>query len=193
MLTVTHHLAPRVNLINTVRLPLLDNYITYMAERGFPLSKQQVKQLAKEVACKSSTDKMQSQPTKKWMRNIFRRHKELALRKPHPLDKSRASLTQEQINNYFSLLKSTLKTLNITYPSQIYNVDETGFSGHLGCAEKVIVKKGDRQAFKVEIALGEHITVNMAISASGATIPPQLIFSKTLPRRASFADGMPYN
>jgi len=149
MLTVTHHLAPRVNLINTVRLPLLDNYITYMAERG--------------------------------------------LRKPHPLDKSRASLTQEQINNYFSLLKSTLKTLNITYPSQIYNVDETGFSGHLGCAEKVIVKKGDRQAFKVEIALGEHITVNMAISASGATIPPQLIFSKTLPRRASFADGMPYN
>jgi len=87
------------------------------------------------------------------------------------------------------LLESTLKTLNITDPSQIYNVDETGCSGHLGCAEKVIVKKGARQAFKVEIALGEHITVNMAISASGATIPPQFIFSKTLPR----ADGLPYN
>ena len=113
---------------------------------------------------------------------------------PHPLDKSRASLTQEQINNYFSLLESTLKTLNITDPSQIYNVDETGFSNHLECAEKVIVKKGARQAFKVEIALGEHLTVNMAISASGATscIPPQFIFSKTLPM-ASFADGLPYN
>ena len=38
----------------------LVRYITYMAERGFPLSKQQDKQLAKEVACKSSNDKVQS-------------------------------------------------------------------------------------------------------------------------------------
>jgi len=54
-----------------------------MAKRGFPLSKQQVKQLAKEFACKASTDKVQSQPSKKWMQ-FFWRHKKLALRKPPP-------------------------------------------------------------------------------------------------------------
>jgi len=43
MLSVTHHLFPRVNLINTVMLPLLDiKHTLYLAERGFLLSKQQV-------------------------------------------------------------------------------------------------------------------------------------------------------
>lgn len=159
----------------------LVNYILYMAERRFPLSRKQIKVIAREdmtVTFRSP----QPEPSKKWLRNILRRHKELAIRTPHPLCKARAALSQETITAYFNLLNKTIQSLGINEPSQIYHVDKTGFSGKLSANAKVVVRKGVRQAFKMGVCINEHITVNFVISANEVTIPPMFIFIKSLPR-----------
>lgn len=102
------------------------SYILYMADRGFPLTRKVIKNLAKEVIQLSRPG--YAGPSKKWMKNFLQRYKHLTVRKSHALDKGRAALTQSQIDLYFQLLEKSLDRLCIINdPSRIYNCDETGF------------------------------------------------------------------
>ncbi|CAC5388793.1 unnamed protein product [Mytilus coruscus] len=61
-----------------------------------------------------------------------KKNKNLSLRKSHPLEKCRAEISQNQIDQYYDLLESTLKRLYLMNdPTRIYNCDESGFSGRL--------------------------------------------------------------
>ncbi len=131
-------------------------------------------------------------PGSKWIKAFFKRHPELSVRRPHLLDKGRAAVTQAQLDQYYSLLEDTLTRLELTHdPSRIFNCDETGFGGSFNNkGQTVVVRKGQRQAFKMQVSLSGHITVHYAISAAGKILPPFFIFSKNLPR-ASYAEGLP--
>ncbi|XP_045167512.2 uncharacterized protein LOC123530804 [Mercenaria mercenaria] len=179
------------HLLNASEETTLVSYVLYMADRGFPLTRKVIKNLAKEVVQISQPG--YTGPSKKWMKSFLKRNKNLTVRKSHALDKGRASITQTQIDQYFQVLKQTLERLDIANkPSHIYNCDETGFSGNLTSDKSVVVKKGVRQAFRAHISLNGHITVNFAINAAGQTVPPFIIFSKNLPRDI-FKDGLPDN
>lgn len=167
----------------------LVSYIVYMSDRGFPATRKVVKNLAREMIREKNPS--YAGPSRKWLRNFLKRHKNLSIRKAHALDKGRASLTQGQIDQYFSLLKETLVRLDIgDKQDRICNVDETRFSGNLSPNQDVVVKKGVRQAFRAQISLNGHVTVNYAINATGETVPTFLIFSKNLPR-SSYINGLP--
>ena len=64
-------------------------------------------------------------------------------------------------------------------------MDESVFLGKnksgLSGGGKVIGRKGIRQAFQVSMNITGHVTVIMAITASGTAIPPRLIFSNNIP------------
>lgn len=57
-------------------------HVLYMADRGFPLSKLQIKALAKEVLTAGSARfnrKSEKQPSEKWLRNFIRRNPKLTV------------------------------------------------------------------------------------------------------------------
>jgi hypothetical protein len=185
-----HHVTsfgpPR--LLTTENEESLSNYASYMASRGVPLSRPVMKQLARDIAKQQGGGDVM--PSDKWLRSYIHRHPELTLRTAHPLQQDRVSVNQETIDHYFSLLENTVNSLNLQDDStRIYNCDESGFSGKLNPSKKVIVPKGTRHAYQSIVSLSGHITMLNAISASGQTLPPMLIYSQCLPR--NYSDGVP--
>ncbi|CAC5388774.1 unnamed protein product [Mytilus coruscus] len=121
----------------------------------------------------------------------MKKHKNLSLRKSHPLEKCRAEISLNQIDQYYDLLESTLKRLDLMNdPTRINNCDESGFSGHLNGTKKVIVPKHIRHPYQTQVNISGHITLLLAISAAGQTPPPLVIFSGALPRD-DYSTGIP--
>ena len=174
----------------------LINYVEYMAVRGHPMSRQHLKKFVIEIVKRSGREtlfNLENGPSDKWVSNFMKRHSNLTLRKSHPLEKCRAEITQQQLDQYYELLESTLKRLDLANdPPRIFNCDESGFSGRLNTSKKVIVPKFVRHAYQTHVAISGHITLLLAISAAGQTTPPMLIFSGALPR-AEYSAGVPDN
>lgn len=166
----------------------LSNYAVFMAKRGVPLSRQVVKKLAQDIIKHQGGGVVS--PSDKWIKSYLKRHPELTCRTAHPLQQDRATITQETLDDYFQLLERTLTMLNLVdKPGNIYNCDESGFSGKLNPTKKVIVPRGTRHAYQTTVNMSGHITMLNAISASGSTLPPMLIYSQCLPRQ--YGDGVP--
>ena len=165
-----------------------------MSDRGFPLTRKVLKKLVVDILKSNGRPtvvNLESGPTDHWVRNFLERHPTLSLRKPHPLENSRAEVNQSQIDHYYELLEHTLKTLGIhNDPTRIYNLDETGFSGKEHSRDKVLAPKGVRTAYQQMVSISGHVTFQVAISASGKTVVPLVIFSKNLPR-SNYSEGMP--
>jgi hypothetical protein len=92
------------------------------------------------------------------------------------LDASRfKGFTYSIVNAYFDALTDLF--LENSYPSDaISNVDETGFALGTTLPSKVLIREGDTTAFKKISGRQEWITVIECIGASGAALPPLLIF-----------------
>ena len=66
-------------------------------------------------------------PTYDWLECFLSRHSFLLLKRSSPLEKSRASLTASQVDEWFELLIKVLyENKLIHYPAQLFNADETG-------------------------------------------------------------------
>ena len=164
----------------------LCNYITYMSDRGFPLTRKMISTLVVAIAKKSNREtqmNLDKGPSKKWLKRFIKKHPELTERRPDNLERARAEVTKEQIDQYFQLLGDTLERLGIrSKPSAIFNCDETGFSGKETYRGKVIVRRGTKHAYQQSVRFTGHTTVHVAASADGKIIPPLIIFEKCLPR-----------
>jgi hypothetical protein len=94
-----------------------------------PLSIKEFLGLAKEYAL--SLDKGDAfpmkTPTYDWLRSFLKRHPNLSLKKSRPLEQTRASLSEEQVDNWFTLLLKIIQENNLQdRPAQIFNSDESG-------------------------------------------------------------------
>ncbi|MES9880233.1 MAG: hypothetical protein ABW185_05055, partial [Sedimenticola sp.] len=58
---------------------------------------------------------------------------------------------------------------------QIFNVDETGWSGKEKCTTKVIAPKTGH-VFRNKVTTNDHVTANLCISAEGKFLPTMVIF-----------------
>ena len=171
----------------------LVNYLKYMSECGFPLSVKMIRLFAEEILKSSGRPRdRDTGPTDSWVKCCFlKRHKDISLRTPHELDKSKAAVCQERLSYFYDLLQVQLHSID-SDPSRLFNVDETGFGGKYKSPTKVAAVKGARQAFKVDIKINGHITALMAISASGKVVPPYIVFSKNVPK-TNFQQDLPGN
>ncbi|KAK3095358.1 hypothetical protein FSP39_013674 [Pinctada imbricata] len=175
----------------------LINYLHYMAGRGFPLSRQNLKVLVFEILKRRprpTAVNIDKGPSDRFITNFLKRHKNLlSLRQSHSLESCRAEVHQGQIDHFYGLLKSMMESLELQHsPDSIYNMDESGFSGRLVSSKRVIMPKASRHAYQSQVSLSGHTTVVQAISASGRALPPMLIFSGCMPRGDPQA-GIPNN
>ena len=135
----------------------LCNYITYMSDRGFPLTRKMISTLVVAIAKTSNRETQMNLdkkgPSKKWLKRFIKKHPELTERRPDNLERARAEVTKEQIDQYFQLLGDTLERLGIrSKPSAIFNCDETGFSGKETYRGKVIVRRGTKHAYQQSVS-----------------------------------------
>ncbi|KAK3092033.1 hypothetical protein FSP39_024582 [Pinctada imbricata] len=171
------------------------NYSVYMAERGLPLNRQNLRILIKEILLRRprpTSINLEKGPSDKFITKFLKRHKDsISIRSSHPLESNRATISQGQIDHFYQLLQDMMSKLDPNdKPSRMYNMDESGFSGRLTSSKKVIVPKDTRHAYQTQVTMSGHVTVVQAISAGGESCPPMIIFSGCLPR-GTYEAGVP--
>ena len=159
-------------------------YLTYMAERGFPLTKKMVCAFAWAIAIRSGSGHRFSAngPSKQWWHNFKHRHPKLTLCKVDTLERSRAeAFNQDVVNQHFGLLKKVLIDHGImNCPRQLLNCDET-FLPLNETKEKAATLKNSKTVYSQSMGSTEHITMLCAGSAAGAALPPMIIYPQSFP------------
>jgi hypothetical protein len=152
------------------------HFLQKCATIGYPRTRQQVLALVQAIM----NDKgIECGVSEGWWRRFNERHPDLAIRTAIPLSQARAMATDRVIiGKYFDLLEETLnenKIMNVA--NQIFNCDETGMPLSLKPL-KVIDSRGSKHPSYITSDSKEQITVLVCASASGATIPPFIIFNR---------------
>ena len=150
-----------------------------MSNRGFGLSKGAFLESVKTFLDKDgrSTPFRNNKPGKKWYRSFCRRNREIKTRKARPLEKKRAAITKQEIDNWFTKYESFVEEKGLSNsPSQIWNCDETGFEQQ-GRAGNVIGPSNVKKApYRVLSGSKEHITMLPCFNACGQWLPPYFLF-----------------
>ncbi|XP_055710369.1 jerky protein homolog-like [Phlebotomus papatasi] len=157
----------------------LVKWILDCSDRWHPITKDQVLDSV-ELTCKhfKIPNKFSNgRPGHEWFRGFMKRHPELSRRIPERYTMRRASVTHENVRNWFShvgdyLTQNNLKDLP---PNRVFNCDESGFF-LAPKGEKVLVRRGDRVAGKIITSEEkECVTVLFTVSASGELPPPMVV------------------
>ena len=129
----------------------LVHYLSYMADRGFTLTRTMVKAFAWAVAKRAGKgDRFNAEfgPGEHWWFNFKKRHRKVTLRRTDMLERTRAeALNPDILSEYFEDLGKTLDEHNLkNKPRQIYNCDESFIP--LDCTrEKAVAIKGSKNVY----------------------------------------------
>jgi len=103
-----------------------------MARRGFPLSEQQVRDLATDYAVKNKLPVFDNSKEKQagyyWLRGFLKRHPDLKVKKAESLSAARAqAVNEEKVSHWFQALGALLEECDVSQmPAHIWNLDESG-------------------------------------------------------------------
>lgn len=148
-------------------------------------------QLAEINGCSHRFNQADRMAGQNWMNSFLLRHPDLIIRKPEATSGARAmGFNKVAYTQFFSLLTGCIDKYKLN-ANRIYNCDETGITVNPKIQSKVLATKGKRQVGILTSAeRGETVTAVICFSASGAYVPPMLIF----PRKRSqphFSTGLP--
>ena len=177
----------------------LKQWILDMAMIGYPVHPAIVRNAVKNVLDKVPrpnpfTDNL---PGYKWFRLFMNRHPEIKLKNTEILSKSRASVTEDNIREWFADLRSYLEKENVldilNEPSRLYNLDETGVQLCPRTGKLLGAKKQKNLYYISPGKEKECITVLCTYSADGNEIAPMIVYPyKRFPPKeiaASVPDG----
>lgn len=156
---------------------LADGILT-LEKYGFGLSRKEMLLLVGQFVKKNGliTPFKDGVPGEDWFLGFKKRHN-LSLKKAQGVEIARrGGCNPITIQNYFTLLESTIKELNLeNSPSRIWNLDETSF-----CTDpsktKIVGAKNKPCTRTISAPGKQNITVLLAASATGEKVPPLIIF-----------------
>jgi hypothetical protein len=101
----------------------------------------------------------------------MRRHQDLSIRKPQATSLSRAtSFNKHNVDSF-------IRSRGIS-PSRWFNADESGFTT-VHAPDGIIARKGRKQIGSITSGeRGTLVTVCLAVSATGTSIPPYFVFPR---------------
>ncbi|XP_072400746.1 uncharacterized protein [Diabrotica undecimpunctata] len=173
----------------------LESWILAKAKLRFPMHPSNVMDAVQNILRGAGRPNkfINDRPGKKWLQLFLQRHPNIAKRNTEIISKSRASVTEESIREWFAELNEFLENDNlldmIGDPTRVFNADETGMKT---CMKSGLVL-GPTRKFRnlYEIASGaekESITVLCNYSAAGDVVPPMVIFPyKRIPKELALS------
>ena len=170
--------------------PILDNteesmlkeWILDKAHIGYPMHPAVVKQAVQSVLDRIPRPNpfVGNLPGNKWLRLFLKRHPEIKLKNSEILSKTRASVTEENIREWFKGLHAYLQKENVldilTEPARMYNLDETGVQ-LCPTTGKLLGAKKEKNVYYISPGKEkESITVLCTYSADGKGIAPMIVY-----------------
>lgn len=158
---------------------LLAEWLIELSNRGFGMSKQGFLLSVKQFLDKDGriTPFKDNMPGRRWYRNFLNRNPKVKLRKARPLEKKRARITQEDVDNWFDEFERFLKEKGLNdSPSQLWNCDETGFDLQGRTGNVLGPSKQKEAPYQVTTGNRERITMLPCFNACGQWIPPYFLF-----------------
>jgi len=109
----------------------LEVLVKDMAQRGFPLTENNIRDLAHQYATKNGIKGLSSKNGQAgwyWLKGFLRRHPTISVKSPEALSSYRASgMNRQVVDKWFNDYKSLLDSKGIAdVPSHIWNLDESG-------------------------------------------------------------------
>jgi hypothetical protein len=155
-------------------------YAASLADQGWPLSEQRLKEHANEI-CRTRYGDGFEGVGKNWAKRFVEKHSDRL--KPYwscPLDNSRTRAVNPTTKEaFFDLLESTIKGKDGEEPipaELIYGTDETGIQEGIGVKEHVLGAPGKKVQHQQWSGDRENITVIVTICGDGTSLPPAVIF-----------------
>lgn len=145
------------------------------ADWGFPISRRDLRSIVHNFLERRGRQVKvfkDNAPGKDWVAAFLGRHADLTERLAQNVKRARAELSEKVIDEYFENLKTTLEGVPA---ANIVNYDETGFSDDPG-KSKAIFRRGSRTSERVIDHSKVNTSVMFAISASGRTLPPYILY-----------------
>lgn len=149
------------------------SWVIYRAERGYPVTKPELLDSVQAyvTSLKRETPFVEGRPGRHWYDGFRKRHPELSIRTVQHLTADRASVTEEDMKEWFVEVDKhlTSKDLKNIEPSRVFNCDETSVKL---CPKpaKVLTRKGARSVYKlVEENEKECLTTLFMYNAEGMT------------------------
>jgi len=116
-------------LLQVVSFFYLKTVTVFSQNWGVPLTIAEFLNISKQYAISLNKIRLFSSdgPTYEWFYSFLHRHKNLSLKKSKPLEKKRAALTSQQVDDWFVLLDKVISENDLANrPAQIFNADESG-------------------------------------------------------------------
>ena len=162
---------------------LLKAYLKTAANIYFGLSPKEVRVLAYECADAFAVKMPDSWIRDKcagpdWFSGFMKRNTDLSVRTPEATSMSRAtSFNRHNVNQFFDKLATVIDREKFQ-AGDVWNLDETGVTT-VQKPRSVVATKGVKQIGSITSAeRGELVTMCVAVSASGNTVPPMFIFPR---------------
>lgn len=173
----------------------LAEHILNLETHMFGLTINDIRRLAFEIAeihnIQNNFNKEKRMAGKAWFYKFLKRHPQLSVRQPENTSMNRIrGFNRENVYHFFDLLEKIVDANGIE-PTNIFNVDETGFSTVQKKAQKIVGLKGKKQIGAATSGeRGVNTTAVCCASVSGQFIPPMLIF-KRMRQNPELANGAP--
>lgn len=154
--------------------------ILYLADHGFPLTMDKVRETAFEYARANgikefSPHSKDKKGGRKWFKFFMQRFPELAMKTARQISRNRAkAVTKEAIDNWFLEYNSVLNEKKISDPRYIWNVDETGVT-NMPKPSTFIGRKGSDLKQIVADERPQISTIIAAVNAAGERMDPLII------------------
>ncbi|CAD6208977.1 GSCOCG00010789001-RA-CDS, partial [Cotesia congregata] len=160
----------------------IKNWIIDKAKLGFPMHPEDVKDAVQKILTdvKRPNPFLNNRPGRKWFSLFLQRHPDVVLKNTETLSKARASVTEENILDWFNGLQNYAAEEGVEDifkdPKRIINLDELGMST---CPKtgKLLGPKGEKNFYQV--ATGpekQSISVLCTFSADGTWYDPMIIY-----------------
>ena len=146
-----------------------------MSDYGFPLDPYDLKCIVKSYLDKTGCTERrfkQNMPGVEWTRSFLKRNKNIALRFSSNISKTKASISQETINEFFNHISKVLDSIP---PSNIWNYDETNLTDDPG-AKKILCKRGCKYPQQILNTSKASTSIMYCGNAMGELSPPYVVY-----------------
>lgn len=174
----------------------LSRHILSMQNRGFPLTRDDLRSIAYQFAQQLQIKHKFNNETEKagydWLSLFLSRHPEISVRKSEGVSIARATaMNRNEVGDYFDLLEATMEQYSLfDKPANIFNIDETGLQLNSRPGE-VLARKGSKAVSTVtSTEKGETISLVVCCNAEGNFLPPAVIM-KGKNKKQEWEDNLP--